>query len=399
MPKTPSPPSPAMTARRSPAPSTNSTTARPPPAWRSPKATMPSCSTQQSPTAWCGGRKRTTCACTSTARSKRACNRSIASCWAASTKAPGRPKPAATPGCRARCAAISGSIRPSAASDLPRTTSRKRLGAAEVILSRAAKLAGAPTVTSRFVQRIAALAGPRWDEVLARGNTYLDLARALDSPAAVKAAERPAPKPKARGAAAPAVGHRHRGLAARPLHDLRQIYSPPAAARCRRHAAGRARPRHRHPCGHRRLHPTVRGQAAGRPDAGTARARRQALCAARRFSGGARVLVAAFSAHRAMVRTMGQRAARRHCVIACGNPRRAEIPRRQARIHAVRHRRPHRAAQGRQLRHHRLQDRRGPHREAGAHGAGAAIDAGSRHFARRRLQEVLRRLGVAKSPT
>ena len=41
------------------------------------------------------------------------------------------------------------------------------LGAPEVILSRAAKLAGAPTVTSRFVQRLAALAGEaRWNDVL-----------------------------------------------------------------------------------------------------------------------------------------------------------------------------------------------------------------------------------------
>lgn len=69
------------------------------------------------------------------------------------------------------------------------------LGAQEVILSRAAKLAGAPTVASRFVQRIAALAGPRWDDVLKRGNRYLDYARALDQPTQVKAAERPAPKP------------------------------------------------------------------------------------------------------------------------------------------------------------------------------------------------------------
>jgi ATP-dependent helicase/nuclease subunit B len=70
------------------------------------------------------------------------------------------------------------------------------LGAPEVILSRAAKIAGAPTVTSRFVQRIAALAGQqRWDAVLARGQEYLTLARALDSPALVKAATRPAPKP------------------------------------------------------------------------------------------------------------------------------------------------------------------------------------------------------------
>ena len=33
------------------------------------------------------------------------------------------------------------------------------LGAPEVILARAAKIAGAPTVTSRFVQRLAAVVG------------------------------------------------------------------------------------------------------------------------------------------------------------------------------------------------------------------------------------------------
>ena len=71
------------------------------------------------------------------------------------------------------------------------------LGAQEVILARAAKVAGSPTVASRFVQRIAALAGEaRWKEVLARGNVYLDYARALDHPAQVKPADRPAPKPK-----------------------------------------------------------------------------------------------------------------------------------------------------------------------------------------------------------
>ena len=42
------------------------------------------------------------------------------------------------------------------------------LGAPEVVLSRAAKLAGAPTVASRFVQRLAAVAGKaRWDAALA----------------------------------------------------------------------------------------------------------------------------------------------------------------------------------------------------------------------------------------
>ncbi|MGA7974019.1 MAG: double-strand break repair protein AddB, partial [Pseudolabrys sp.] len=68
--------------------------------------------------------------------------------------------------------------------------------APEVILARAAKLAGAPTVTSRFVQRIAALAGKeRWEEVIKRGERYLDYARALDHPAEVSPAKRPEPRP------------------------------------------------------------------------------------------------------------------------------------------------------------------------------------------------------------
>ncbi len=72
----------------------------------------------------------------------------------------------------------------------------QRLGAPEVIMARAARLAGAPTVTSRFVQRIAALAGDaRWKQVVARGERYLDCARALDHPAAVAPARRPEPRP------------------------------------------------------------------------------------------------------------------------------------------------------------------------------------------------------------
>jgi ATP-dependent helicase/nuclease subunit B len=70
------------------------------------------------------------------------------------------------------------------------------LGAAEVILTRAAKVAGAPTIRSRFVQRIAAVAGDeRWKNVRARGETYLAYARAIDAPAAVTPAVRPAPTP------------------------------------------------------------------------------------------------------------------------------------------------------------------------------------------------------------
>jgi ATP-dependent helicase/nuclease subunit B len=70
------------------------------------------------------------------------------------------------------------------------------LGAREVILTRAAKLAGAPTVASRFVQRLAAVAGPRWQTGLEHGEKYLSWARALDRPGAPpRPTPRPVPKP------------------------------------------------------------------------------------------------------------------------------------------------------------------------------------------------------------
>src|SRR6476661_10780300 len=70
------------------------------------------------------------------------------------------------------------------------------LGAPEVILSRAARHAGAPAVRSRFIQRLAAVAGEtRWKAALARGVHYTDYARALDHTAAVSPAPRPQPVP------------------------------------------------------------------------------------------------------------------------------------------------------------------------------------------------------------
>ncbi|MGB2660301.1 MAG: double-strand break repair protein AddB, partial [Pseudolabrys sp.] len=73
------------------------------------------------------------------------------------------------------------------------------LGAPEVSLTRAAKQAGAPTVASRFVQRLAAVAGEkRWKAALARGAKYTDYARALDHPAKVSPAPRPQPAPHRR---------------------------------------------------------------------------------------------------------------------------------------------------------------------------------------------------------
>ena len=70
------------------------------------------------------------------------------------------------------------------------------LGAREVVLTRAARLAGAPTVASRFVQRLAAVTGAeRWERAVDRGAHYLALARRLDQPAQRERFDRPAPTP------------------------------------------------------------------------------------------------------------------------------------------------------------------------------------------------------------
>ena len=71
------------------------------------------------------------------------------------------------------------------------------LGAREVVLTRAARVAGAPTVASRFVQRLAAVAGEaRWNAVVASGDQYLNWARRLDrSDVPPRPIIRPEPKP------------------------------------------------------------------------------------------------------------------------------------------------------------------------------------------------------------
>ena len=102
------------------------------------------------------------------------------------------------------------------------------LGATEVILTRAAKLGGAPTVASRFVQRLAAVAGEaRWDAALRAG--------AVPRPGALArraAARRPIQRARGRSRrsrrARGAQRHRDRGLAARSLHDLCPARAAPA---------------------------------------------------------------------------------------------------------------------------------------------------------------------------
>jgi ATP-dependent helicase/nuclease subunit B len=69
------------------------------------------------------------------------------------------------------------------------------LGARDVILTHAAKIAGTPTVPSRFIQRLAAVAGERWKHARERGDNYLAWARELDRPQTVTPEPQPAPKP------------------------------------------------------------------------------------------------------------------------------------------------------------------------------------------------------------
>ncbi|MCC0002121.1 MAG: double-strand break repair protein AddB [Methylobacteriaceae bacterium] len=70
------------------------------------------------------------------------------------------------------------------------------MGAREVVLTRAQKRARAPTVASRFLQRLGALAGDvEFDGLRARGARLIALARLLDASPAAAPLTRPAPKP------------------------------------------------------------------------------------------------------------------------------------------------------------------------------------------------------------
>ena len=93
------------------------------------------------------------------------------------------------------------------------------LGAREVFLTFAAKVAGTPTVPSRFIQRLAAVSGDRWQQTIKRGETYLAWARELDHPAGPSAPE-PRPQPK------PPLAARPKGLSVTEIeHWLRDPYT------------------------------------------------------------------------------------------------------------------------------------------------------------------------------
>src|SRR5436190_495843 len=70
------------------------------------------------------------------------------------------------------------------------------LGTDDVILSHAAKVGGAPSVASRFLHRLEAVAGDeRWEAAKAAGANYVRFADALDSPNKVEPIPQPTPRP------------------------------------------------------------------------------------------------------------------------------------------------------------------------------------------------------------
>lgn len=70
------------------------------------------------------------------------------------------------------------------------------LGADDVILTHATKVGGAPSVASRFLHRMKAIAkSEAWDAALERGARYIRYAEALDHPDHVQPVAQPAPRP------------------------------------------------------------------------------------------------------------------------------------------------------------------------------------------------------------
>ena len=128
--------------------------------------------------------------------------------------------------------------------------------APRVLVTRAEKRGGTPTVASRWLQRFAALVGEAAiDRVQARGDIYVELARDIDRwPRRPDPVEQAGAEAGGRRAAAPPVGHRDRGPRSRSLCHLRQTCSAARAARSARPGARLRAPRLADPRRPRHLH-------------------------------------------------------------------------------------------------------------------------------------------------
>ena len=261
------------------------------------------------------------------------------------------------------------------------------LGTDDVILTHSAKVGGAPAVASRFLHRLEAVAGEaRWDAAKRAGENYVRFAAELDQPDKVEPIAQPAPKPPR--------ATRPLKLSVTAIEDwLRDPYTiyakyilqldpldpvdMPLSAADRGSAI------------HDALGEFTQTFAAALPDD---------PCAVLRGIGEKYFApLMERPEARALWWPRFQRIAGWFADWELA--RRGDIDRIDAEIRgeieiplddertfiALRARRPDRAAPRRQLCDPRLQDRAAADRQAGAHGAVAAADAGSRDPARRRL--------------
>ena len=238
--------------------------------------TMPSCSRPPSPTAVPPRRDaRRARAHPRSARSAPcSVDRVVLGGW---SRAPGRRRRAATPGLAGRCGSSSASTCRSGASAFPRTTSRNCSGRREVDPD--ARRQARRRADGGVALPAAARGGRRREHGRPRSRAANNI-----SPGA-RARPRRNDRRRSRGraeAAARARGRRASAsprsrLAARSLHDLCQAHPAAAAARCGRHAARRARPRHRDPRRDRRLHKKYATALPRRSARRAARARRDSI--------------------------------------------------------------------------------------------------------------------------
>ena len=121
------------------------------------------------------------------------------------------------------------------------------MGAARVVVTRAEKRGGAPTVESRWLQRLRALVGEDAAKAIAvRGARYVDLARRIDKPDGRDKPRAAGAEAAGRRAPAPPVDHRSREAGARPLRDLREACPRSRGTRPARPRARLRAPWHRH---------------------------------------------------------------------------------------------------------------------------------------------------------